>query len=413
LSYNIGINLKTFFKIDNLLATFLVFFVINFFPLLFSLDMFNPIQNTFQSIEITDLVFSQLRDQEETPLDTNIILVNNGSLQRAQLALVMQILNKHQPKVIGIDAMFRRPKGEINDLPLAQQFSDCRNLVLVSDLVYNGKKDLFDTINKSMPLFMQFAKDGYANMITGNDSTDGDNIDYKTVRSFKPTTKVKDTTKYFFPVKIASIFSPEKVKKFLKRDNELEVINYRRNTNKYRTLDYKDVIANEDSLQFIKDKIVLIGFMGPDLKNKVTEDIFFSPLNKQYVGKTTPDMYGVVIHANIISMILNEDCIFTLPQLLINVLTFVLLYLNMALYAYSRNKFGHWYQTFNLGFTLFELTFLGILVLYCLLFFNLELKLYDAFFAILFSTTAHESYSDSLKPLALDAWERLIGLLKK
>ncbi len=413
MSYNIGINLKTFFKIDNLLATFLVFFVINFFPLLFSLDMFNPIQNTFQSIEITDLVFSQLRDQEETPLDTNIILVNNGSLQRAQLALVMQILNKHQPKVIGIDAMFRRPKGEINDLPLAQQFSDCRNLVLVSDLVYNGKKDLFDTINKSMPLFMQFAKDGYANMITGNDSTDGDNIDYKTVRSFKPTTKVKDTTKYFFPVKIASIFSPEKVKKFLKRDNELEVINYRRNTNKYRTLDYKDVIANEDSLQFIKDKIVLIGFMGPDLKNKVTEDIFFSPLNKQYVGKTTPDMYGVVIHANIISMILNEDCIFTLPQLLINVLTFVLLYLNMALYAYSRNKFGHWYQTFNLGFTLFELTFLGILVLYCLLFFNLELKLYDAFFAILFSTTAHESYSDSLKPLALDAWERLIGLLKK
>lgn len=405
--------MKTFFKIDNLLATFLVFFVINFFPLLFSLDMFNPIQNTFQSIEITDLVFSQLRDQEKTPLDTNIILVNNGSLQRAQLALVMQILNKHQPKVIGIDAMFRRPKGEINDLPLAQQFSDCRNLVLVSDLVYNGKKDLFDTINKSMPLFMQFAKDGYANMITGNDSTDGDNIDYKTVRSFKPTTKVKDTTKYFFPVKIASIFSPEKVKKFLKRDNELEVINYRRNTNKYRTLDYKDVIANEDSLQFIKDKIVLIGFMGPDLKNKVTEDIFFSPLNKQYVGKTTPDMYGVVIHANIISMILNEDCIFTLPQLLINVLTFVLLYLNMALYAYSRNKFGHWYQTFNLGFTLFELTFLGILVLYCLLFFNLELKLYDAFFAILFSTTAHESYSDSLKPLALDAWERLIGLLKK
>ncbi|MCX6147764.1 MAG: CHASE2 domain-containing protein [Candidatus Kapabacteria bacterium] len=375
--------------------------------------MFNPIQNTFQSIEITDLVFSQLRDQEKTPLDTNIILVNNGSLQRAQLALVMQILNKHQPKVIGIDAMFRRPKGEINDLPLAQQFSDCRNLVLVSDLVYNGKKDLFDTINKSMPLFMQFAKDGYANMITGNDSTDGDNIDYKTVRSFKPITKVKDTTKYFFPVKIASIFSPEKVKKFLKRDNELEVINYRRNTNKYRTLDYKDVIANEDSLQFIKDKIVLIGFMGPDLKNKVTEDIFFSPLNKQYVGKTTPDMYGVVIHANIISMILNDDCILTLPQWLINVITFVLLYLNMALYAYSRNKFGHWYQTFNLGFTLFELAFLGILVLYCLLFFNLELKLYDAFFAILFSTTAHESYSDSLKPLALEAWVRLKRLIKK
>lgn len=399
--------MKKIFKLDNLLATLFVFFVIEFFPILFSLDMFNPIQNTIQSIEITDIVFSQLRDQAKTPIDTNIILVNSGYLQRPQLALLIQILNKNKPKVIGIDAMFRRPKGEMIDLPLAQAFSECNNLVLVSDLQLNGKTNTFDAINKTMPLFMQFAKDGYANMITGNDTSDGENIDYRTVRTFKPTTKVKDTTKYFFPVKVASIFAPNKVNKFLKSADELEGINYKRNIDKYRTLDFKDVIANEDSLGFIKDKIVLIGFLGPDLKSMVTEDVFFSPLNKHYVGKADPDMYGVVIHANIISMILNDDYLITFPDWSLKVITFILLYLNMALYAYSRDKFGHWYQTFNLGFTVFELAFLGMLVLYCLLYFNLELKLYSAFFAILFSTTAHESYSDSLKPLALEGWIRI------
>ncbi len=405
--------MKRILNFDNLFATLFVFAVINFFPILFSLDMFNPIQNTFQSIEITDIVFSQMRDQSKTPIDTNVILVNSGYLKRAQLALLMQILNKNQPKVIGIDAMFRRPKGDENDYPLAQSFSECKNLVLVSELIFNSKKNVFDTINKTMPFFMQYAKDAYANMITGNDSIDGDDVDYRTVRVFMPTTKVRDTLKYFFPVKIASIFAPEKVKKFLKKNNELEGINYRRNIDKYRTLDFKDLIANEDSLGFIKDKIVLIGFLGPDLENLVTEDIFFSPLNKNYVGKANPDMYGVVIHANIISMIINNDYILSIPEWSINILTFVLLYFNMVLYAYSRDKFGHWYQTFNLGFTLFELSLLGFLVLYCMLYFNLELKLYSAFFAILFSTTAHEAYSDSLKPLAIEGWKRIMRLIGK
>jgi CHASE2 domain-containing sensor protein len=37
------------------------------------------------------------------------------------------------------------------------------------------------------------------------------------------------------------------------------------------------------------------------------EDKFYTPLNKKLAGKSNPDMFGVVVHANIISMILRED----------------------------------------------------------------------------------------------------------
>ena len=67
-------------------------------------------------------------------------------------------------------------------------------------------------------------------------------------------------------------------------------------------------------LSFIKDKIVLLGFMGINLNDKTFEDIFFTPLNERYAGKSFPDMYGVVIQANIISMILNKKYINTMPQ---------------------------------------------------------------------------------------------------
>lgn len=53
--------------------------------------------------------------------------------------------------------------------------------------------------------------------------------------------------------------------------------------------------------------------MGRTIGEEDIEDIFYSPLNEKYIGKTNPDMFGVVIHANIINMIMTENYIDAVP----------------------------------------------------------------------------------------------------
>ena len=59
----------------------------------------------------------------------------------------------------------------------------------------------------------------------------------------------------------------------------------------------------------VEGKIVLFGYLGDRLGAPQWEDKFFTPLNESIAGRANPDMYGPVIHANIASMVLNDDYI--------------------------------------------------------------------------------------------------------
>ena len=75
----------------------------------------------------------------------------------------------------------------------------------------------------------------------------------------------------------------------------------------------------------------MLGYIGPSVAQKDLEDIYFTPLNSNYAGRSYPDMYGVVIHANIISMILNRNYINVMPMWLSFILAFLLCYFNVFL----------------------------------------------------------------------------------
>lgn len=369
---------------------------------IFQIDFYDPIQNTLQDIEVTDFVFSTMRPYEKTPIDSNIILVNNGYLNRKFFAKEIEILNSYNPKVIGIDAFFRKAKSAELDTPLVNAFSKVKNLVLVSKLDKpNEFTSGFDTMETSHPMFNQYATNGFANVITDEETN------FRTVRELTPTEKLKNKTVINFSIEVAKQFDSNKAEKFLRRANDKEVINYRRNIDKYITLDVEDVFKRRDSLQFIKDKIVLIGFLGPDLKTPVTEDIFYTPLNKQYAGKTDPDMYGVVIHANTISMILNEDYIYSFPSWFPTVLLVIVVYLNMLILSFFRRYFEFWYQTLSIFITAFQLITLILINLYSLHLFSIQLKLSIAYPAILLCVGVFEAYHDSLKPLFQELMRRI------
>jgi CHASE2 domain-containing sensor protein len=326
-------SLKFFFSIHHFLITVIVaglFALLSLIP--FKGDFLNPIDQALSDFELTDIVFSQLRDPQSP--DTSIVIVNIGEedeISRARIAKQIFNLNRFEPKVIGIDAFFRSRKDSTMDAILQAAFATTSNLVLVSKLNhYNEQSNTYDTLETSNPeLFMPFASSGFANLIT-------EGIDeFRTSRAFSPIEKVYDTSELAFPLQVALKYDPSSVEEFLNRRNTIEYINYRGNMEKFYVIDVDQSLDEQADLSFVKDKIVIMGYMGRNLShNTWGEDKFFTPLNKKFAGKSFPDMYGIVVHANIISMVLNKNYIEVMPE----GLSFVILYFNVVIFSYLLRK---------------------------------------------------------------------------
>jgi CHASE2 domain-containing sensor protein len=138
------------------------------------------------------------------------------------------------------------------------------------------------------------------------------------------------------------MFDEEGYKKLKERNKEFEIINYSRKQGQYTIIDVDEL--NQTDLSILKNKIVLLGFLGPDLNTKVLEENRFTPMNKKYSGKSFPDMYGVVIHANFISSILARDYINKVPFWLSIVIAFIICFIHIFFfikYYVRHHKFYH------------------------------------------------------------------------
>ena len=299
--------------VDNLLATVFIFSIMWILSNVnLNLDVLNPVQDMFGDFQLTDLVSSRIR--EEMPDDTNIVIVNIAELHRAEIAEQVHIINQCHPKVIGIDSFFRKlkPKHPEGDSLLAKAFEEVKNLILVSKLHYNDTLKTFDSLETSHPIFMRNTMTGSANLLTEGEES------FRTARMFSPFDTIasgsrKGWVEPFFAVKIAEAYRPGALNIVRDRGNELETILYRGNVYgakaKFAVIDAQDILDSNFLPEFLTNKIVLMGYMGRELgtsENVWDIDKFFTPLNDKYVGKAVPDMYGIVVHANIISMILNH-----------------------------------------------------------------------------------------------------------
>ncbi len=395
------------FSIDNIISTIFVFLILIFFPIIFNLDFLDPIQNTIEDFYVTDIVFSKIRDNDTVPIDTNIILVNIGDLNRKGIAKQIEIINKYEPLAIGIDAFFKDEKSKQLDIPLMKSLSLTQNLILVSDLRdIDVTKSGFDTLHTSHRKFNKFAETGFANFVINKG-------DFRTVRTFSPKEYVRDSLELSFPVKMADFLYPHKTEQFMLRNNELEIINFKRNIDKYRTIDAAELFSKKDDLGFIRGKLVLMGFLGSELGDIVKEDIFFTPLNQQFVGKSYPDMYGVVIHANIVSMIGEEIYLTSVPRWLNILITFLIVYFLMNLFSFVRSRFPDWYEPVSVIIIFSVLFIIFWIIVGIFHFFRIELMLREAFFAITISGMGYEGYKDSIKPLSIKYFDKLKMLLRK
>lgn len=408
------------FWLDCVFGTFFIFLLIGFVVQVFSrLNFLDPVGDALKDIEITDLVFSRLRG--EPAVDQHIVIVNIARLDRRGIAEQLRIINKYEPKVVGIDVLFEgeRKEDPLGDAVLAEMLAETKNLVMVSKVSgYEEKTNAYQRLEKSHPLFAEHAVSGHANLTTEAESQE----QYKASRIFMTRPLVNGVAEPAFAIKMASLYDPDAAEVFLARNNETEVINFRGNAlgseggfgNKFYALDVPDIFTENFTPDLIKDKIVIMGFLGEGFNDVTTvEDKFYTPLNPQYAGRAFPDMFGVVVHANILAMILNGDFINTMPAFVSVLVNILLCFLNVVLFSWIYFKFPLWYDGVTKTLQVIETFLLLLLVILFFHWFNYALNFTLGIVSILLASDALEVYFGVIKNALSDQAGRVFFLKRK
>ena len=297
---------KYLYERDTFFATIAVFvflILLGMIPLNFY--VLNPMKLALKDFDFNDIAYAKAHKNENIKIDRRIVIVNTGHLDRAELGFLIETVNAYKPKVIGLDIYFDGKREPEKDSILREAFRKTKNLVGVSvadtlDHHITIRKNNFDSV---------ITKRGYANLI-------GEDIG--TIRYYAPFDEV-DGKKYpQITSAIVKEYDHAAYERLEKRHKEVESINYTRAVNnedkkKYQVVE-PDVLYNDgiDS-NILKDKIVLLGYLN--LENEFDiEDKKFTPMNHKFYGKQHPDMFGIVVQANIISMVLDGNYIKKMPK---------------------------------------------------------------------------------------------------
>jgi CHASE2 domain-containing sensor protein len=337
---------------------------------------FDPIGQAIGDMELSDIAFSQIREGEPTP-DLDVTIVNIGFLSRGEIGDEIRNIVKYKPKVIGLDIIFSCP-GTRDSINCPQAFNAENTFkfssaiaeaeaqgvkVVMAEKLHQtkglvekyGDVALYDSIEHTDEELRLNSYEGYVNL----DTDAGHQEDLKSCRRVNPSIEVAGQRHLAFSAKIAMLYDSMRATKFLARNKETEIINYRGNTpdlygastysGRYQFLDVEQALdTNSFDPSMIKDKIVIFGFHGETLDDRSWEDKFFTPLNENYAGKTRPDMYGVVVHANVVSMILKEDFVNEMALWQQITLAILVLMLTSALFFKIEEKMPIWYDILSL-----------------------------------------------------------------
>ncbi len=372
-----------------------------------SFDFLNPISRAIADFDITDLAQSQFRDDSAFPPDTAIVIVNIGELDRAGIAGLITTITAHQPRVIGVDAFFRHEKQPHSDSLLEEAFSQAPNLVLPCELLDTNDDGTFDSLATSHSRFHRHARHvGFANVIASTERS------FRTVRYFSPREEVGATVVPNFAVAIAHLFDSLRTASYLSADNSVEEIAYLGNTDKFYVLDWTQLMSDSTTARLVRDKIVLLGYLGTQFTGTVTtlEDAFFTPLNDHYVGRSFPDMYGVVVHANIISQILQQRRISSVAEPVIAGIAALLCWWNVGRLSTWHRRLPMLYDGLALVLVIVESLLVLFLTVYLYHRFTVRVPTTVLLMSIALAPTVHELYTQSLLPLLQAIARRILGL---
>lgn len=355
----IGHFTKYLYEKDTIFATFAVFvFLILLGMIPINFYVLNPMKLALKDFDFNDITYAKLGKGQENPIDKRIVVVNTGHLDRAEIGFLIDKVNTYQPKVIGLDIYFETERDPEKDSILKEAFIKAKNLVGVSVAV-PGKHDF--TINKNH-FDDVIAKRGYANLI-------GEDIG--TIRYYSPFEKVNGVKYPQITTALIKVYDSVAYNKLEKRHKDVETINYKRRVHQYQIIESQDLMQDNVDSSILKDKIVLLGYINLDPND--VEDKKFTPMNDKFAGKSLPDMNGIIVQANIISMVLDGDFIKKTPAWVAWLVAIVIGWIHMSLFIRYYLESHIWFHLVAKLAQVFSAIFFAYIGMY--IFDTFELKL--------------------------------------
>lgn len=368
---------------------------------------FDTIGQALKDFELTDYAFSKIR--EDPNVDQRIILVNIGNLSRREVAQQILMISQFKPRVIGFDGFFNCEGGLRDSINCPQLLDTLGNLMLSSairgvpkfvlatklsqsDSLAKFDSNEADSLEYSDPMFNDYAKHGFVTLPT--DATYQEDV--KQCRSVYPSRIIHGREELAFSVQIALQYDSIKARKFLARGNNEELVNFKRNIEVrqlrlntlknddtsvsnfltlYYVVDVEDILRGEVLPELFKDAIVMMGFLGDYVGQASWEDKFFTPLNKKVAGRANPDMFGLIVHANVVSMILDEDYIDTIADWEKYVIAFFVCLFTVALFIWIDQNLPMWFDALSVIIQLVELLIISAIIIYAFVSWSLKLDL--------------------------------------
>jgi CHASE2 domain-containing sensor protein len=328
---------KYLYERDTIFATLWVFIfilMVKVLPLP-NMHFFDPVEIALEDFDFNDITYSKLKKTVGDSLDQRIVIINIGEFDREGLALLINKTSSMGAKVIGLDATLEGPKDPYKDSLMRDAIARNKNLVLASRFhPGEGKEESVFTPNYfSIP----GTQSGYVNFLSK---------EWATVRIWNPFIKNEahpDSQAYqSFATTLIQQYDPVAFEKLKKRNHSTEIINYSRRTNQYLVIEGEDLLQGNVDPGAIKGRIALLGYINSNPED--IEDKKYTPFNEEFAGKSIPDMNGIVIHANIISMALDGKYINKLPLWVTILFAVVIGWLHMSFFIHYYLENHIWFH---------------------------------------------------------------------
>jgi CHASE2 domain-containing sensor protein len=279
------------------LFAFLSIFVIN-------ISFFNPFKKIVKDFSFLD-VYHAKNFSDNKSINSDIIIINIEHRNRLEISQLLNEVLKTNPKVVGVDMVFKELKESFSDSLLASNIRNKRvvQTYVISENTYTYNNQIFR--NKT---------EGFANFNFENQES--------VIRDFEGVynKKLAWSTQI---AKTALGDSIWKERNYLKHLVGNTPIKYHGGQDAFIVYSFKEFMLQTNK-SILKDKIVLLGYTGDPTGNKFDiEDKYFTPINPVTSGKSIPDMFGVVVHANIINMLINNDFLYRISNFWIIVLSII------------------------------------------------------------------------------------------
>lgn len=396
-----------FFSLDIIICMFLVFLGLYFAPIVMGMiDFFDPIVTHFENFRLSDIQYHEMGEKDYSQSD--LVLVSDSDdkgndFDNYQLARLIEEIDAENPKIIGIDKVLKKSDDPEKDEYLANVLSKLDNVVLSSHLYnYDKSSNRFASIDMPDSMFVHNAVIGYNNILWGQDQS------VSTIRNTYPKTILtNDSLCKSLHYEIIEKYNDNLTKIIDDRNNESEVINY---IGKLFTRPWTSEVINHEDLVNMEGKIVFLGewiYGAPkDLSIRIS-DLYYTPMNEYWSGKSFPDMSRGQIHANILAMMLEKSYYTMIPYEIMIIISVIIVYFTIILFTFISLKYKKLYELSNLIIFVLESLLLFYSTIWLFHEWRVAVDLTPVIFALVITIFVYEGYNESLKPLTIELYHKL------